>query len=149
MTTHRKESRLPHVPWDAVAGELVTALCFGGWGLFWPLSYWVIWPDLLIGWHVTVIVIDAFALAAALAQRRPASLKVAAVLAAYTGLPSLLNLWHVGNDVHSPAEGLPYALAGIGMLGQVAVLWSCLARLAAPQQGELPPTSRILVQPPE
>jgi hypothetical protein len=121
------------VPWGAVVGELGTALCFGVLGLFLPLGHWMTWPDALFNWHFAFIVVVGFLLAVMLLQRRPASLKAAAVLAAYIGLPSLLTLWQALSSVHSSAEALSYVMLGLGMLGQVAVLWSCLTRLAPPQ----------------
>ncbi len=133
MTVHRQFRRLPHVPWGAVGGELVTSFCFVALGLFLPPGHWASWPQLLFNWHIMVIVVGAFGLAVALLQRRPTSVKVAVVLAAYTGLPSLLTLDQAISSAHSAAEGLSFVLLGFGMLGQVLVLWSCLVRLTPSQ----------------
>jgi len=137
MTSRRPQHRLPNVPWGAVAGELVTALCFGCLGLFLPFSHWVRWPELLFCWHFAVVVIGSLALALVLVRRRPESLKAAVVLAAYIGLPSLLLLSQALSQVRSPTGGwaveLSFAVWGVGTLGQLAVLWSCLARLAPSQ----------------
>jgi hypothetical protein len=130
MTLHQQDDRLPDVPRGAVAGELVTALCYFVLGLFLPIGHWVSWPDLLVNWHFAVIVIGSLGLAAALRQRRPTSVKVALVLAAYIGLPSLLTLGQVIGSAHSSLDRFSYFVLGLGMFGQVLVLWSCLARLA-------------------
>jgi hypothetical protein len=137
MTSQSPDHRLPHVPWGAVAGELITALCFGCMGLFVPFSYWVRWPELLIGWHFAGVVIGCLALATALVRRRPKALKVAIVLAAYIGLPSLMSLSQALGEVRSAADGtgvtFSYAVWGFGMLGQLAVVLSCLRRLTPAQ----------------
>lgn len=137
MSSQCSDHRLPHVPWGAVASELVTAVCFGCLGLFLPLLDWVKWPELLLNWHFAVVVIGTLALALALVRRRPESLKVAIVLAAYIGLPSLLSLSQALGQLRPAADGpavaLSYVVWGFGMLGQVAVLFSCLGRLAPVQ----------------
>ena len=62
---------------------------------------------------------------------------MAVVLAAYIGLPSLLSLWQALGEVHSAVNVqvavLTSAVWGLGMLGQVAVVFSCLRRLAPAQ----------------
>jgi hypothetical protein len=124
------------VPWAAVAGELTTAVCFGLLGLFLTLLDWVRWPELLFNWHFAVVVMGTLALALALVRRRPEALKAAVVLAAYIGLPSLLSLSQALGQVRSATDGgvsLSYAVWGFGMLGQVAVVLSCLGRLAPAQ----------------
>jgi hypothetical protein len=134
MTSQSPDHRLPHVPWAAVGGELTTAACFGCLGLFFALLDWVKWPELLFSWHFAVVVIGTLALALALVRRRPEALKAAVVVAAYTGLPSLLSLSQALGQVRSATDGpgvpLSYAVWGFGMLGQVAVVLSCLSRLA-------------------
>jgi hypothetical protein len=134
MDSQRPDHRLRDVPWGAVVGELITALCWGCLGLFLPLGSWVSWPALLFSWHFAVVVIGALALALALGRRKPEALRMAIILAAYTGLPSLLSLSQALGQVRSPAEGLSYIVWGLGSLGQVAVVLSCLARLAPPQR---------------
>ncbi len=148
MPSRRPDHRLLHAPWGAVAGELVTAACFSLLGLFLPLGYWVRWPDLLLSWHFAVIVIGALAVVIALVRRRPESLKVAVVLAAYIGLPNLLGLWQALGEVRSAGNGqvavLTSAVWGLGMLGQVAVVFSCLRRHAPVQMsgsGKMTPES--------
>jgi hypothetical protein len=135
MTSQSPDHRLPRVPWGAVASELTTALCFGCLGLFLPLLDWVRWPELLFNWHFAVVVIGTLALALALVRRRPEALKVAVVVAAYIGLPSLLSLSQALGQVRSVADGpaLSYAMWAFGMLGQVVVVSSCLGRLAPAQ----------------
>jgi hypothetical protein len=136
MTSQSPDYRLPSVPWSAIAGELATAVCFGGIGLFFPLPDWVKWPALIFTWHFAVVVIGTLATALALVRRRPEALKVAIVLAAYIGLPSLMTLSQVlaqiGSTVNGPSVMLP-AMWGFGMLGQVAVVLSCLGRLTPAQ----------------
>ena len=138
MSSQSPDHRLPHVPWAAVVGELATALCFGCLGLFLPLRDWVRWPELLFNWHFAVVVIGTLALAIALVRRRREALKAAVVFAAYIGLPSLLSLsqalGQVGSATDVTATLASYAVCGLGMLGQVAVVASCLGRLVpAPQ----------------
>lgn len=127
------DQRLPHVPWVAVAGEFMTAVCFGCVVLFVPFLNWVSWPELLFGWHFAVAVIGSIAIALALVRRRPEALKVAIVLAAYIGLPSLLSLSQALVQVSAAADspvGLAFCVVwGFGMLAQVAVVLSCLGRL--------------------
>jgi hypothetical protein len=138
MTSQSLDHRLPHVPWAAIAGEFATAVCFGCLGLFLPFLDWVRWPELLFNWHFAVVVIGTLALALALVRRRPEALKGAVVLAAYIGLPSLLSLSQALGQIRSgaggPAVTLSYAVWGFGMLGQVAVVLSCLGRLTPAQQ---------------
>jgi hypothetical protein len=137
MTSHCPDYRLPHVPWSAVASEVITAVCFGCLGLFLPLLDWVRWPELLFNWHFAVVVVGTLALALALVRRRPEALKVAIVMAAYIGLPSLLSLsqalGQVRSSADSPAIALSYLVWGVAMLGQVVVILSCLGRLAPAQ----------------
>ena len=137
MTSQWPNQLLPHVPWRTIAGELTTAGCFGCLGLFLPLLDWMRWPELLFNWHVAVVVIGTLVLALALVRRRPEALKVAVVLAAYIGLPSLLSLSQALGQIRSAADGpavtLSYALWALGMLGQVAVVFSCLGQLAPAQ----------------
>jgi hypothetical protein len=135
MTSQSPDHRLPHVPWGAVACELWTALSFGCLGLFLPWLDWVTWPELLFNWHFAVVGIGTLAVALALIRRRPEALKVAVLLAAYIGLPSLLSLWQALGQVRSASDGmaLSYAVWGFGMLGQVVVVISCLGRLTPAQ----------------
>jgi hypothetical protein len=136
VTSQSTDYRLPHVPWAAVVGELATAVCFGLLGLFLPTPDWVKWPELLFNFHFAVVIIGSLALALALVRRRLEALKPAVVLAAYIGLPSLLSLSQWLVQVRS-ATGwgvlLSYSPWGIGMLGQVAVVSSCLRRLTPAQ----------------
>ncbi|HEV3238585.1 MAG TPA: hypothetical protein VGZ25_16480 [Gemmataceae bacterium] len=136
MTSQILDHRLPSVPWIAIAGELATALCFGCLGLFFPLLDWVKWPALLFTWHFAVVVIGTLVIAVALVRRRPEALKAAIVLAAYIGLPSLMTLSQVlvqiGSAPNGPSVTLP-AMWGFGMLGQVAVILSCLGQLTPVQ----------------
>jgi hypothetical protein len=136
MTSQSPDHRLPHVPWAAVGGELTTAVCFGWLGLFFPLLDWVKWPELLFSWHFAVVVIGTLALALALVLRRPEALKAAVMVAAYTGLPSLLTLSQALGQIRFATDGpavAHIAVWGFGMLGQVPVVWSCLGRLAPAQ----------------
>jgi hypothetical protein len=132
------ERRLLKVPWIAVVGEFTTTLCFGCSGLFVPFYYWSSWPELLVGWHFVVVVVGSVATAFALMRRKPASLKIAIVLAAYIGLPTLWNLSQAVGETVSSAISLAilasYVVFGLGMLGQVAVLLSCLSRLEPMQK---------------
>jgi hypothetical protein len=134
MSLQKSENHLPHLPLGAVLGELTTALCFGCLGLFLPLLDWVRWPELLFNWHFAVVVIGALALATALVQRRPPALKLAIVFAAYIGLPSLLSLSQAFSHNRSAADGVgstvSYSIWGLGTFGQVAVVLSCISRLA-------------------
>lgn len=133
MTSQCSDRRLAHVPWGAVASELITAVCFGCLGLFLPTIDWVRWPELLFNWQLAVIVVGTLALALALVRRRPEALKVAIVLAAYIGLSNLLSLSQALEQIRSVADSsavaLSYLVWGVGILGQVVVLWSCLGRL--------------------
>ena len=126
MTSHRPNLRLHNVPWGAIAGELVTTACFGFLSLFFPFLDWVQWPALLFTWHFAVVVIGSLATAIALARRRPESLKAAVILAAYIGLPSLMNMSQVLGLIRSATDdsgiSLLNAIWGLGMLGQVAVV---------------------------
>ncbi len=101
--------------------------------MFVPVAHWVRWPELMVSWHFAAIVIGTSALALALALQKPLALKLAIVLAAYIGLPSLLNLMHAIAEIHSSgnraAVMFSYVVWGAGMLGQLAALLSCLARL--------------------
>ncbi|MFL5242715.1 MAG: hypothetical protein ACJ8FY_11460 [Gemmataceae bacterium] len=136
MTSHSPDHRLPDVPRAAVAGELTTAVCFGGLALFLPSRDWARWPALLFNWHFAVAVIGALAIALGLVRRRPEALKAAIVLAAYIGLPSLQILSQVFDQFLSstgPAITISYSVWGFGMLGHVVVIWSCLSRLAPAQ----------------
>jgi hypothetical protein len=132
--------RLPDVPWIAVVCEFTTAACFGCLGLFVPVVNWVSWPELLLGWHFALVVIGSIAIAFALIRRRPKSLKVAILLGAYIGLPSLLTLSQTISQVGSAADGslIPavalYVIWDIGLLGHVAVIVSCLRRLSPMSQ---------------
>ncbi len=81
------DRRLEKVPWVAVVGEFTTTFCFGCSVLFVPFYYWSSWPELLVGSHFVVVVLGSVATAFALVQRRPASLKIAIVLAAYMVFP--------------------------------------------------------------
>lgn len=134
MNLKGPDHRLMNVPWIAVTGELITALCFGCLGLFEPLFNWVSWPELLSSCHIAVVAIGSFAIAIALIRRRPEALKIAIVMAGYTGLPSLLSLSQALGQVSSAASRSPllafYTVWGLGMLGQVAVVFSCLGRLS-------------------
>jgi hypothetical protein len=128
MASPGSASHTPGLPGAAVAGELVSALCFGCLGLFEPIVRWVTWPDLLFSWHISVIFFGT--LAVAVARRSPRVLKPAVVLAAYIGLPNLLMMWQAAVEVgRVPGAAFSFAFWGMGMLGQVIVLWSCLARL--------------------
>jgi hypothetical protein len=137
MTSQSPDHRLPHVPWAAIAGELTTTVCFGCLALFMPFVDWARWPELLFNWHFALVVIGTLALALALVRRRPEALKVAIVVAAYIGLPSLLSLsqslGQIRSAAYGPAVTLSYAVYGFGMLGQVAAVLSCLGRLAPAQ----------------
>jgi hypothetical protein len=136
MTSQNPDHRLPHVPWGAIAGELATAVCFGCLGLFFPLLDWVRWPALLFTWHFAVVFIGTLAIALALVRRRPEALKVAVVLAAYIGLPSLLTLSQALGQISSAADGPAVTLSamwGFGTLAQVAVILSCLSQLTPVQ----------------
>jgi hypothetical protein len=101
------------------------------------MSDWVKWPELLFSWHFAVIVLGTLALALTFVLRRPEALKAAVIVAAYTGLPSLLTLTQALGQIRFATNGPAVAQTvvwGFGMLGQVPVIWSCLARLApAPQ----------------
>jgi hypothetical protein len=137
MTSQRLDRRLAHVPWDAVAGELVTAACVGCFALFLPEIDWVTWPALLYNCHFAVVLIGTLAVALALFRRKPEALKCAVVLATYIGTPILLSLSQALVQVRSAADGpagmLSYAVSGFGMIGQVEVIFSCLRRLAPTQ----------------
>jgi hypothetical protein len=126
--------RLSQVPWVAVAGELLTALCYGLWGLFLPFSSWLTWPQLLFGSHIAIVTFASFALAVSLFRRRPAALKLSIFLAAYAGIPNLSFVGHVLYQLNlpweSPAQGTGYAVAFVGLLGQLAAVLSCVGRLA-------------------
>jgi hypothetical protein len=125
---------LPSVPWFVVASELVTAMCFGLVSLFLPLSSWVSWPAVLFDAHIAVVTLSSLALALSLFRRYPGGLKPAIFLAAYTGVPNLLFLSQVFDQVRSPivAPGVVagFVVAGIGMLAQLAVILCCVGRLA-------------------
>ena len=146
MTLQCTDHRLTHVPWSAVAGELITAVCFGCLGLFLPSLDWVRWPELLFNWHFAVVFIGTLAVAFALIRRRPNALKVAIILAAYIGLPSLLSLSQTLGQVQAANEAsavsIFYVVWGIAALGQVAVLLSCLGRLV-PAQRSVPSVSDL------
>jgi hypothetical protein len=118
----------------AVLGEFTTACCFGLIGLFTPIYCWVTWPEVFLAWHYLVITIASIITAFGLAKRRPQSLKVAIVLSAYVGLPSLMLFAQIMAEVNSIASGpstLTYRVVlALGMLGQVAVVCSCLAQLS-------------------
>jgi hypothetical protein len=139
MILKSPDHRLPLVPWVAVVGEFTTAACFGCLGLFVPLSQWVSWPELLLSWHFAIVVIGSIAIAIALIRRRPESLKLGVVLGAYIGLPSLLTVSQTMGQVTSAVDGsliqavALYVIWDVGMLGQVAVVFSCLGRLAPTQ----------------
>jgi len=128
---------VPHAPWFAIAGELVTAACFSLLALFLPFGSWVTWPYLLLSWHFAAAIMGALALAWALFRRRPRALKAAIVLAAYVGLPSLLFFWQALGEVraagNSGAMMLTYVVWGLGALGQAAAIFHCLRRLAPVQ----------------
>src|SRR5689334_8603514 len=134
MASQPPDLRLPRVPWVAVAAEVTTAACIACLGLFLPLLYWVTWPELLIGCHFAIVVTGTLALALMLVRRRPTALKPAIVLAAYTGVPSLNVVSQVfalfKSAADSPAVMLSIIIWSIGLLGQVAVIVSCLGRLA-------------------
>jgi hypothetical protein len=128
---------LPHAPWIAIAGELVTAACFSLLALFLPFGAWVTWPYMLLSWHFAAAIIGALALAWALIRRRPRALKVAIVLASYVGLPSLLLFSQALGEIraagNSHAMILTYAVWGLGAIGQAAVIFPCLRRLVPVQ----------------
>jgi hypothetical protein len=143
MTIPNPDCRLPRVPRIAVCGEIITALCLGFSGLFLPLGYWTTWPELLVNSHYAVAFLGTLVLACSLARRKPGALKAAVVLAAYIGLPNLLSLSYTLDQVRSDGGGtatiLSHAVWWSGMLGQVAVVWSCLSRLAPVQPLECSP----------
>jgi hypothetical protein len=128
---------LPHAPWVVIAGELVTAACFSLLALFLPFGSWVTWPYLLLSWHFAAAIIGALSLAWALFRRRPRALKAAIVLAAYVGLPSLLFLWQALGEICAAGDSramiITYAVWWLGALGQAAVIFPCLRRLAPVQ----------------
>jgi hypothetical protein len=128
---------LPHAPWAAIAGELVTAACFSLLALVLPFGSWVTWPYLLLSWHFAAVIIGALALAWALFRRRLPALKAAIVLAAYVGLPGLMFLWQALGEIRAAGNSLAIILTcaawGLGALGQAAVIFPCLRRLAPVQ----------------
>jgi hypothetical protein len=138
MIFNSPDYRLQHVPWVAVAGEIMTAVCFGCLCLFEPLLKWVTWPELLFSWHFALVVIGSIAIALGLVRRRPGALKAAIVLAAYNRLPSLLSLSQAIGQVSSAADQqallISFVVWGFGMFGQVAVISPCLGRLAPKQE---------------
>ena len=140
MIFNSPEHRLPNVPWVAVVGEFTTTACFGCLGLFVSFANWKSWPEMLLGWHFALIVMGAITIALALIRRRSGSLKVAIVLGAYIGLPSLLTLSQTMDQIGAAADGPTIQVLatctvwGLGMLGQVAVVFSCLGRLSPIQK---------------
>jgi hypothetical protein len=137
MTTRSIDHLLPDAPRGAIAGEFITATCFGCLALFLPTIDWFRWPELLFNWHFAVVVVGTSAAAVALFTRRSEALKPAIVLAAYVGLPSLVSLSQALGQIRAfegnPAVTLSYVVWGVGLLGQVVVILTCLGRLALAQ----------------
>lgn len=154
MASRSPDGRLRHMPWVAVTGELSTAACFGLLALFFPPAYWVTWPQLLLSCHFGAAISAAVMLAWALFRRRPGALKAAIVLAAFVGLPGPLFIAQALGEIHAAGDSrtmmFTYAVWGLGSLGQAAVLFPCLRRLAPTllPEARKPKGSQLLGWPP-
>jgi len=122
---------LPHLPWVAVFGELVTAACVGFMGLFQVVADWISWPELLIAWHMAIVFIGSLAAAIGLLLRRSNALKSAIFLLTCVGFPNLVGLAQAFSQATTIShDQLTVVLYSLIAIGQLMVILSCLRQLA-------------------